>query len=193
MNRTQPTSMDLALDREGNCTGTMRMGADGGSVEIIKQGDEVWMKPDTAFWKSQVPGNQGAAVAELFKGRYIHGSTNDAMLKGLADTCDLNNFQKDIDTGTARGTSLTKGDKTKVDDTDVIPLTGREDGRHVTLYVTSDSPHRLIQATQRGAGANTTLAFTDYDEPVPSETPQAKDTVDVNKLQEELQKVPASP
>lgn len=183
---TQPTSMDLALDRDGNCVGTMRMGSNGGSVEIVKQGEEVWMKPDTAFWKSQVPGAQGDAVAELFKNRYVHGSTNDAMLKGLADTCDLNNFQKDLDTETSGGTPLTKGDGTKVDGTDVIPLNGTEDGKRITLYVTSDSPHRLIRATEKGAGTDTALTFTDYDEPVPSKTPAAKDSVDVGKLQEEL-------
>ncbi|KUO21733.1 N-acetyltransferase [Streptomyces dysideae] len=71
--RTQPTSMDLALDRDGNCVGTMEMGSDGGSVEIVKRGEEVWMKPDTAFWKAQVPGGEGDEVAELFKNRYIHG------------------------------------------------------------------------------------------------------------------------
>ena len=84
--RTQPTSMDLSLDQDGNCVGSMRMGSGGGSVEIVKQGDEVWMKPDRTFWKAQVPGSQGEEVAELFENRYIHGSTNDAMLKGLADT-----------------------------------------------------------------------------------------------------------
>jgi hypothetical protein len=191
--RTQPASMDLALDRDGNCVGTMRMGSNGGSLEIVKQGEEVWMKPDTAFWKSQVPGAQGDAVAELFKDRYVHGSTNDAMLKGLADTCDLNNFQRDLDAETSGGTPLTKGDGTKVDDTDVIPLNGRQDGKRVTLYVTSDSPHRLIRATEQGAGADTTLTFTDYDEPVPSKTPAAKESVDVGKLQEELQDLPAAP
>jgi hypothetical protein len=188
--RTQPTSMELALDRDGNCAGTMKMGSDGGSVEIIKRGGEVWMKPDTRFWKAQVPGSQGDAVAELLKNRYIHGSTSDAMLKGLADTCDLTAFQKDIDTPDPDGTTpLTKGDETTVDDTKVIPLAGEEDGRKATLYVTSDSPHRLVQATQKGDGTDTTLSFTDYDKPVPSKTPSADDTVDVGKLQEELQGV----
>jgi hypothetical protein len=62
------------------------MGGHGGSVELVKRGEQVWMKPDTAFWKAQVPGPQGDAVAQLFKGRYIHGTTKDAMLKGLSDT-----------------------------------------------------------------------------------------------------------
>jgi hypothetical protein len=188
-NSRQPTSMALSLDREGNCVGALRMGAHGGSVEIVKRGDEVWMKPDTAFWKSQLPGRQGAAVAELFKNRYIHGSTKDALLKGMADTCDLSAFQKDVASGSSRGGTLTKGDETTVEDTKVIPLKGREDGRRSTLYVTSDSPHRLVEATQKGHGTDTTLTFTDYNKPVPSKTPSASESVDIGKLQQELENV----
>ncbi|MDN3024508.1 hypothetical protein [Streptomyces sp. S.PB5] len=187
--RTQPTSMDLALDREGNCVGSMRMGSGGGSVEIVKQGDEVWMKPDAAFWKAQVPGGQGEAVAELFKNRYIHGSTDDAMLKGMADTCDLSSFQKEVEGDGSADTTLTKGEETNVDGTKVIPLRGTEDGKKSVLYVTSDSPHRLVKAVQRGDGTDMTLTFTDYDKPVPTATPSADDSVDVDKLQEELQSI----
>ncbi|MEU6353968.1 hypothetical protein ABZ896_32330 [Streptomyces sp. NPDC047072] len=183
---TQPASMDLTLDRHGDCVGSMRMGADGGSVEIVKQGDEVWMKPDTAFWKAQVPGGQGDAVAELFKDRYIHGSTRDALLKGMADTCDLTAFQKEIDSDSSDGGALTKGAQTTVDGTKVVPLKGTEDGKRAVLYVTSDTPHRLVRATQKGGGTDVTLDFSGYGEPVPSKTPSAKDSVDVGKLQDEL-------
>jgi hypothetical protein len=185
--KTQPMSMDLSMDQKGNCVGALKMAAGGGSVEIVKQGDEVWMKPDTAFWKSQVPGAQGGAVADLFKNRYIHGSTQDAMLKGMADTCDLSSFQKDIATDSTGDKALTKGAETTVDDTKVIPLNGTQDGKRAVLYVTSDSPHRLVRATQRGGGTDLALAFSDYDKPVPSKTPSADESVDVGKLQQELQ------
>jgi hypothetical protein len=188
--KTRPTSTDLALDRDGNCVGTMRMGGHGGSVELVKRGKEVWMKPDTAFWKAQVPGPQGTAVAELFKGRYIHGTTNDVMLRALSGTCNLTTFQKQVDSGSsAGGKSLTKGAETKADGTKVIPLKGTEDGRRAVLYITSAAPHRLVKATQRGGGTDTALAFTDYDKPVPSATPSPDETVDIGKLQQQLQNV----
>lgn len=188
--RTQPTSMDLAMDRDGNCVGTMEMGSDGGSVEIVKRGEEVWMKPDTAFWKAQVPGGDGEAAAELFKNRYIHGSTNDALLKGMADTCDLSNFQRDVGTGSSpEETSLKKGEETTRDATKVIPLEGELDGARTTLYVTSGTPHRLVEVEQQGKDIDVKLTFSEYNKPVPSETPSADDTVDVGRLQEELQSV----
>lgn len=184
--RTQPTSIDLSLDRDGNCVGALRMGSNGGSVAIVKQGDEVWMKPDSAFWKSQLPGIQGVAAAELFKGRYIHGSTKDALLKGMADTCDLTALQKEAGNGPSDGTPLTKGAETVVDGTKVIPLKATENGRRSVLYVSSGTPHRLVEATQQGRGTDLTLAFTDYDKPVPSRTPSPDESVDIGKLQQEL-------
>ncbi|MFJ6084051.1 hypothetical protein ACIQI8_21870 [Streptomyces sp. NPDC092369] len=185
--RTQPTSMDLALDRDGNCVGTMRMGSGGGTLDLVKRGEEVWMKPDTAFWKSQVPGSQGEAVAELFKNRYIHGSTTDSLLKGLSGTCDLTAFQKELYSGgSTSDTHLTKGTETKIDGTKVTPLKGTRDGERTVLYVTSAAPHRLVEATQKGGGTDMTLTFTDYGEPVPSATPAPDDTVDIGKLQQEL-------
>ncbi|MFJ5776773.1 hypothetical protein [Streptomyces sp. NPDC093094] len=185
--RTAPTSLDLALDRDGNCVGVMDMARHGGHVEIVKQGDEVWMKPDADFWKAQVPGGQGDAAAELFEDRYIHGSVHDPMLRGMADLCDLDSFQKQVGAGETRATDLKKGERTERDGTEVIPLTGREDGKNVTMYVTADSPHRAVEMTQRGGGTDTTVTFDDYDKPVPTKTPSPDDSVDIGRLRQELQ------
>lgn len=185
---TQPTSMDLALDQDGDCAGSLEMGSDGGSVEIVKQDDEVWMKPDADFWKAQIPGAEGEAAAELFKNRYIHGSTSDALLKGMADTCDLNAFQDGL-TDDSDGKSLKKGDETTVDGDSVVPVSQTGDGETTTLYITTDSDHHLVRATTKGDGSDITMTFTDYDEPVPSETPSADDSIDVSKLQNELEKI----
>ncbi|HZF90891.1 hypothetical protein [Streptomyces sp.] len=184
---TEPSAMDLALDRDGNCVGTIETGGEGdGRVEIVKRGEEVWMKPDAAFWKAQVPGGEGEAVAELLKGRYLHGTTDDPALQGMADVCDLAAFQRDIDTGGSGDAALTKGEETNRQDTAVVPLTSEEGGERTTLYVTADAPHRLIEADQRGDDTDLTLTFEDYDKPVPAGTPRPAETVDIGKLEEEL-------
>ncbi|MEV5607611.1 hypothetical protein [Streptomyces sp. NPDC052225] len=181
-----PAAFDLRLDEDGNCAGSLRMGtggADGGSVELVKRGDEVWMKPDATFWKTQVPGGAGDLAAQLFGDRYMHGTTDDPMLDGLAETCDLDAFRKQLDNGSgAAQDQLTKGDETKVAGTDVVPLTGRDDKNTITLYVTADDPHQLVRATEKGPDENITMTLTDYDKPVPSKTPSADESVDISKL-----------
>ncbi|WP_237773363.1 MULTISPECIES: hypothetical protein [Streptomyces] len=183
-----PASMDLTLDQDGNCTGSMKM-ADGASLELVKRGDKVWMKPDETFWKTQVPGGDGEAAAEIFKNRYIHGSTKDAMLKEVAGVCDLGEIQRGIEDDSDDAKTLKKGEPTTVDGTRVVPLTGTEDGRETTLYVAAEGRPYLVKAVEKGDGDHTTTTFSDYDKPVPTKTPSADESVDVSKLQEQLQKV----
>ncbi|MHB9756668.1 hypothetical protein ACYBSK_20050 [Streptomyces sp. BYX5S] len=182
-----PAAFDLRLDEDGNCTGKLRMGtggAKGGGVELAKRGDEVWMKPDATFWKTQVPGNKGELAAELFGGKYVHGTTDDPMLDGLAGVCDLDSLRERLKDGSDRATKdeLTKGDPKKVADTEVVPLTARDGKERTTLYVTVDEPHRLVRATEKGPDASLSMTFTDYDEPVPDSTPSADESVDISEL-----------
>ncbi|MFE1313611.1 hypothetical protein [Streptomyces sp. NPDC058755] len=178
----EPASMDLSLDRDGNCVGTARMGAHGGSITIVKHGDEVWLKGDSTYWKTELPGSEGTAAAELLKDRYIHGSTHDRALKEWEDVCDLDAFQRKLTPDSQHRKPLTRGDRTTVEGIPVIPLTGEESGRRVTLYVTADSPHVLVEGTSKGDGTDLTMTFSDYGEPVPSATPSTKESVDVSQL-----------
>ncbi|MGW0881785.1 hypothetical protein [Streptomyces sp. NPDC002671] len=184
-NRTEPTVVDLTLNRQGNCVGKVTMSGGGGSVELIKQGDQVWMKPDTAFYKAQLPGGQGGAVANLFRDRYIHGSTHDPLLRNMADSCDLTNFQKEV-AGHRLG-SPTKGSETTVNGTKAIAVSGTSMGKNVVMYVSSTTPHRLVEATRKGGGTDQTLTLDKYNAPVPSATPSARESVDISKLEQQLQ------
>ncbi|MGY0021833.1 hypothetical protein ACVHNB_23100 [Streptomyces sp. YJ-C3] len=184
-----PAAFDLRLDEDGNCAGSLRMGtggADGGSVDLVKRGDEVWMKPDATFWKTQVSGGSGELAAQLFGDKYVHGTTDDPMLDGLADACDLDAFRGQLESGSARDAQekLTKGATTTVDGTRVVPLTGQDEDNRITLYVTEDAPHRLVRATEQGPDESVTMTLTDYDRPVPSSTPSADESVDVSKLRD---------
>ncbi|MFD1661992.1 hypothetical protein ACFSL4_28345 [Streptomyces caeni] len=183
-NNRLPTSMSLALDRAGNCAGTMTMGGNGGTVEIIKRGDEVWLKPDGTFWKAELPGQRGIDAATSLTGRYLHGSTADALLSGIAGSCDLSTLQKAA-TVTAPP-SLTEGLARALDDTRVVPLSFTVNGLKSTLYITTDMPRRLYRATQTGQGTNLDLTFTDYDKPVPTRIPPTNETVDISKVRAQL-------
>lgn len=180
-----PASIDLVLDRDGNCAG--EVGTDGqGSVEIVKRGEKVWMKPDAAFWKAQAPGKQGEAAAELFKGRYIYGTTSDAMLKPMAETCDLKRFQKEITSDDTKGEKLTKGKVTDVGGTEAIPIVNKEDGATQTVYVATEGEPYPLKLTSEGGDGDGTMTFSDYGDPVPDETPAKSESVDIAKLQKEM-------
>ncbi|WP_053707823.1 hypothetical protein [Streptomyces sp. NRRL B-3648] len=174
-------SMDMALDRRGNCVASFRMGANGGSFDIVKRGDEVWMKADWDYWKSQLPGD-GNETADLVRDRYVHGSTDESAFKDFADACDLKAFQKDI---TVDVTSV--DGRTRLGGVDVYRLRGEEEGVPTTVYITAGRPHRLVRSDQKGDGTDRTAAVSDYGKPVPSHTPAPRDSVDLSDLEHESQ------
>ncbi|MFI2454276.1 hypothetical protein [Streptomyces sp. NPDC019539] len=146
-----PNELDLALDRSGNCAGTVSMG-DEGSVEIIKRGATVWMKPDAAFWKNQVPGG-GDTVKELVGDRYLRGTTDNGLLKTKVEGVDAIPLS-----GNLAGRTIT------------------------LYVATEGKPYPVRLVVTSAGAAKATVDFTDYDKPVPTATPPADDTVDLSTL-----------
>ncbi|MEW1693127.1 hypothetical protein ACIQOF_26395 [Streptomyces sp. NPDC091265] len=177
-----PMSLDLTLDRDGNCNGSVDLGRSQGSVQIIKRGDDVWLKPDADFWKNQVP-DGGSAFAAILGDRFMRGSADDARLRALTKGCDLNTFQKlvsdnaDNDTGT-----LNKAAKTSLGRASVVPLTRVRDATTVTLYVAATGKPYPLRLTVRGNGADAAADFSAFGKPVPTTTPAPDDTFDINAL-----------
>ncbi|WP_406456817.1 hypothetical protein OG782_31635 [Streptomyces sp. NBC_00876] len=177
-----PMSLDLTLDRDGNCAGSVDLGSSQGSVQIVKRGNDVWVKPDADFWKNQVP-NGGSAFAAILGGRYLKGSADDPRLEGLTKTCDLNTFQKLVsdnannDTGT-----LNKGAKTKLGATPVIPLTRMRDNTTLVLDVAATGKPYPLRLTLKGNGANAVVNLSGFDTPVPRTTPSPDESFDVSAL-----------
>ncbi|WP_055493264.1 hypothetical protein [Streptomyces sp. TP-A0356] len=184
--RTLPTAMDLSLDQGGDCTGTLTMGGHGGTVQIVKRGTDVWLKPDAAYWKAELAGNRSSSTTASFQNRYIHGTTSSGLLSGIASACDLKSLQQVATGGPALPSSLKKGARTALGGTPVIPLSFRGNGLTSTLYVTADPTHHLYRAAQQGPGTDLALTFTGYDRPVVLKIPPANQTVDISTVQAQL-------
>jgi hypothetical protein len=184
---TSPSAMDLALDRDKNCMATLTFGAHG-KADVVRRGDRVWMRMDDKLWQAQVPGAEGKAAAELFKGRYVTGPVSNPALKDLAGVCDLNALQKQLRGETKAEEVGKKGTPTTLDGTPVIPLTGEKGGTAKTLYVATRGKPYALKYTEVSGGAagarktDATTLYADYGEPVPLKTPPASESVDVSKL-----------
>jgi len=177
-----PMSLELTLDRDGNCNGSVNLGDSQGSALIVKRGDDVWIKPDADFWENQVPGG-GSAFAAIVGDRYMKGSADDPRLSALTRTCDLNSFQKLVsdnandDTGT-----LNKGARTTLGKASVVPVTRMRDGTTLTVDVAATGKPYPLRLTIEGNGADAVVGFSAFGEPVPRATPSPADSFDVSAL-----------
>ncbi|MFD9288926.1 hypothetical protein ACFWBV_11560 [Streptomyces sp. NPDC060030] len=177
-----PMTVDLSLDRSGDCVGGVDLGEDKGKVEIIKRGDSVWVKPDADFWENQVPVG-GSAFESVLAGRYLKGSASDSRLRPVVDACDLDTFQRLVsDNADSNAGTYTKGEVTTVDGVRTVPVTRTLHGQELTAYVETGGEHHPVRITVHGDGADAAVDFSGFDEPVPTGTPSADDSVDVGAV-----------
>ncbi|MEV6307259.1 hypothetical protein AB0M10_01490 [Streptomyces sp. NPDC051840] len=176
----EPMTLDLSLDRSGNCAGDIDLGSGKGDIKIVKRGDDVWVKPDADFWENQVPIG-GEAFEAVVAGRYLKGDASDSRLRPAVQACDLDTFRELV--ADNPGTGFTKGEVTTVDGVRTVPVT-RTDGDRLTTttYVDTGGEHHPVRITLRGDGADAAVDLSDYGTPVPTTTPSADETVDISSL-----------
>ncbi|WP_415952484.1 hypothetical protein [Streptomyces sp. KLOTTS4A1] len=178
-----PQAFDLAVDQDGNCAGTFDMAPGKGSFEILKVGEKVWMKADKDFWKA-TGGPQGEAVSALVGDKYLVGDANDPQMQSFSSSCNLTALQADMKSDNNSG-DMKKGDKGSVDGQETIAIHGTEDGEESTIDVATEGEPYPLRIVSEEDGKKNTVLFSDFDEPVPSETPAAGETVDLAELQKQ--------
>lgn len=181
-NTSGTTALDLRFDEQGNCVGTVTPPGSTGSAEIVKRGDDVWMKLDEALLRAQAPGPAGEDAVALINGRYLHGTTDSVQLRDFAQLCDLDFFKKEF-SSKPPSEQLVKGARTTVDGHPAITVTSRRDGRTGTYQVsTEDEPYLLrVQGTD-ASGERVAATFSAFDEPVKATPPAPADSVDLTQL-----------
>ncbi|MCB5181467.1 hypothetical protein [Streptomyces antimicrobicus] len=181
--RRGTTTLDLRFDVDGNCTGSVALPGDGGRADIVKRGEDVWLKPDAAFLRSQAPGGSGDDAIALINGRWIHGKAGNAMLRQFREICDLSSFQRSYATEPVGGEKLAKGGKAEVGGVPAVTATSTSGADRSTYYVATEGEPRLLRVEGTQGGERGSADFSGYDEPVPAATPAASESVDLSTLQ----------
>ncbi|MEU2394808.1 hypothetical protein [Streptomyces sp. NPDC007369] len=176
--------VDFRLDREGNCVGTVEVVPKGGRLEIIKRGQDVWMKPDATFMRVQVPEETGKATSEMLRGRWMHGRADDASLREFSAACNVAHLQDAYMPEPFAEDDVEKGAKALVRGTPAITVTGRSGADWATFYVATEGKPYLLRIQGQIGGVQGEADFSEYDKPVPSKTPPPADSVDVSDLRQ---------
>ncbi len=171
--------LDLHMDQEGSCAGSVTQPGAGSVELLVRADDEVWMKPDTQFWQSQLA-VEDAGVLGLVDGTYLYGRTSDPEMSQLAGTCSLAALQADIESDDGSGGPDEVGPETEYNGIPVITLTGPdEDGNEVTMLIaTEGEPYPVLIRTEEN-GTETEIELSRFNEPVEFEEPLADQVLNV--------------
>ena len=172
--------IDMALDRKGDCAGTLGIG-DQGKADLIKTGDTVYMKYDEAFLRAQGKGDSKAdtdAVVNMLAGKWTKMAASGSDAKDIAGFCDLDSVLADA---TEVNSDATRGRTTTIDGTEAIVLHEKEGKDRYTLYVATKGKPYLLRVDSHSAKDPGTITFGDYGKPVPATKP-AGTILDLDKL-----------
>ncbi|WP_245703818.1 hypothetical protein [Streptomyces lushanensis] len=171
---------DMALDKKGDCAGTMSMNGEG-TTTLSKIGATVYMKFDEKMLRAQgegQPEKETDAVVEMLADRWVKTDAKAPDAKDFVGFCDLDELLAEF----ADGDSVArKGPLTTVDGQPAITLTETDGTSDYTMYVATEGKPYLLKVVVKGKDAGT-MAFTDFDKPVPAEVPDDKDIVDLDSL-----------
>ncbi|MTE20895.1 hypothetical protein F0L17_17585 [Streptomyces sp. TRM43335] len=167
--------VDMVLTDDGRCSGSMTV--NGGTVEIVGTDERMYLKGDERFWKGLdggAPGGQGAV--EILEGRWIDAGDrgSDGDFEGF---CDLAGFLEA--TGVSDTSRVTKGEPTRINGRETVPLIERNGRETTTGYVANDpdEPY-LLRMENEGGDEPGVMDFTDHDEEVEIEGPDPSEVLD---------------
>ncbi|MFF0476440.1 hypothetical protein [Streptomyces sp. NPDC004284] len=173
------SQIDLRIDSSGNCEGRITEG--GTNVDLVKQGEKVWLKPDHAFWVQSV-GTQAAQVEALVGNRYIVTDSSNAEFGSLAATCDIAAVADSM-TEDSGGVTVSKGAQREVRGLPALELvrTDPREGRSQFYVARTGEPYPLeIHGMDEGDPAGVVLS--EYGKPFTLHVPPAAETLDAAQL-----------
>ncbi|WP_053914157.1 hypothetical protein [Streptomyces sp. TP-A0875] len=172
--------IDIAVDRDGRCAGTMSLGGEG-KAELIRTGDTLYMKYDERFLRAQSEGEPKAdvdAAVALLAGQWTKTSAAGEDAKDIGGLCDLEAVLGEAEPA---GSDVTRGESTSVDGTPAVVLHEKDGADRHTMYVAAEGKPYVLRLDGTSAKEPGTLTFGAYDEPVRAEAPAGK-VIDLDAL-----------
>lgn len=161
--------LDLRLDTDGNCTGSVTTGEV--EAEILRLADgSSWLRGNAALWGTGYGSERAAEIEQQVGDRWTVDEQDQ-----FAHFCDLDTMLREFEKpGPLQGESGEErvGALTESDDTWVVTLTAGDPASE--RVVAAEAPHHLLSVTTTGDGAGT-ARFSEFDDSVEAVAPAAED------------------
>ena len=171
--------IDLTLDRQDRCTGTIRFG--GSNIDIRRVGDRVWFKGDSGAYNRLSSTPLPDHVLRRLSTSWLLVEDDTSLRK----VCDLEALLEDFAVVDLEGDSVADdhvpmvvGEETSQDGQTVVEISGSPGGQHQELaWVRSEAPHHVVRIESTSAQDGGTLSLAEFDEDVEVEVPRDKDVI----------------
>ncbi|MET9888362.1 hypothetical protein ABZZ20_35655 [Streptomyces sp. NPDC006430] len=178
----KPAALDMAVDKKGNCNGTVRA-QDMGTVHLIKSPDLVHFKGDADYWrgaaqKDHLSQKQTGQLVTSFADRWMKIPASDPRAKKMAAGCALG---KSMDKSEKPSPLARKGEVTTIDGQQAVAIVSPSKEGTETDYVAARGKPYLLKSTVSG-DMNAEAAFSAFDTPVDVTSPTDSDVLDLSKL-----------
>ncbi|MFF0017172.1 hypothetical protein [Streptomyces sp. NPDC005374] len=163
-------SVDVTLNKKGECAGTIGMGGKG-KAELIKTGETVYMKFDEALLREQSKGESKSdtdAVVAMLAGKWTRTKATGADAKEFEDFCDLGTV---LDGAEDTNSDAGRGKATTVDGAPAITLHVKDGKDRYTLFVATEGKPYLLRIDSTAGADQGSIFFSDFDKPVPTAKP----------------------
>lgn len=172
----QTLQLDLGLDTDGNCGGTVTLAdGDDASLEILRVDGSTWMKPSEGFWQTYAGPSADQVVAAVGDKWVVLPEEQAA---DFASQCDLDELTSELGADDAE-----VGETSEVDGQEVVLITSETDeGDPLEAAVATDEPHHVLQIKVTEGAEPGTLTLSEFDEELGLEAPADDDVVDLASL-----------
>ncbi|WP_419997656.1 hypothetical protein [Streptomyces boninensis] len=172
----KPMTMKMSMEKgAGKCTGTISMGT--GTAQILKIGEDSYIKADKQFWTDNAgSASQADAIVNLLGDRWMKMEPGD---DSFTSACDLAQFQKSMKK--SKDAKLSKGEEGTVDGTKTIAIKEKKKDETTTLQVATEGKPYVLKLVTKGDEPGT-ATFSDFNEPVKAKAPATSDVLDASKL-----------
>jgi len=178
-NAGQVLGLDLALNTDGACAGSIAMSGATGKLIAGPQGQ--FLKGGKAFWTAAVGDKEAAAqITKALGDKWAKMPDEGA---GFASFCDLDELLSEFDAVDAENSTIEVGDVVDLAGSSVVPLVSKDgEGQETTAWVSLEAPHYIMQLKSGAAESSGTVTLSDFDIAVDAQAPAKKDYVDLAKI-----------
>lgn len=169
--------LDVRVDDQGNCTGTIS--GDGARAELLRsKGGDVLIKGDRTFWTNSAraggaDGKQGEELAGELAGKWVASPADSPD----AAFCDKKQFLASMDQDKTERRDMKRGETTEVNDEDALALEKKQGDTRISMHVATEGEPYILKATTEGSESSS-VTFDDYGEKVEVRMPPQEEIVD---------------